>query len=525
MPLGLSFSHAASGGFKELGVGLRRNVELPWFDLTRFDELEVFAPALGNRVIWEGYNVEFPRDLQPGSEGFQVGAVGWSDYLTHDPHYRALFIDRMIEHWAPPSAYRKAIMSAFNIPWNGDASADTDPALGNSGLRLVIRDTWAAPNRPECEAVFDAGPGVLVGNLYLAWDASLTNNNFFELFWMSADDDAVTAGGTTSADVYTAGNTGMLDVAVAGKRFVLVAWRYSATPAGVAGVEYPVRLTNLAVEGLGVTRRGVAPDHGIYASDAVAHIVSNAAPLLNFSTGTNGSVQDTGFVIPQLAFLESHTAEEALAKTNAYHLFDWGCEEHRTFYYRDPEQSSTTYRTRLSEGAVPKLEGLQGEDTHNGVFVVFTDPTGARRAAGPPGATFADYVDATLADTDSENPANAHGRRKWGKLEIRVMTTLSGALQMGQRWLADAKSIDDRGSIELPPWIRDPSGGYVPSFLLRGGDRLIVGDMDGRARRVSEMAYADDDQPKTTATFGGVPHSLEALMERVAVWTPNVVSS
>jgi hypothetical protein len=334
IPTGLSFGTSIPGGFKDLSCELLRRIDLDYDDQTLFDTVKVLGP--GNIVVWEGRMHAFPRSHGDGPS-ITPQAVGWNAHLKDDPSFSIIYIDRDLSGWQGASRARRIVhLTAGRTV--GDPATAPDPTSTLTALQLTLTGPWATA--AVVEAWYDAGPGNLVSNVY--WDrtshseAASQPSATFEFYAGYSNDDNNPFVQTADLHTTTADTEAQSNAASSAARFAYFRWQHSAVNA--AASEYTSFLRRLAVYGThGLTGAGTAPDDGFYASDIVAHIVSTAAPMLTYSTGADGSIEPTSFVIPHLVFRDPTTAEDAIMATNAFHLYEWGVWEDREFFFRQPE--------------------------------------------------------------------------------------------------------------------------------------------------------------------------------------------
>lgn len=515
IPKGLQFTTSDPGGFKDASLSLARRIDLDWPDLALLKPIRIHG--VGGRIAWEGRLHELPAH-HADDYAISPTAVGHAAALDDDPSFREIYVGRDLAEYEEATARRK-----LNVIEGGTFAPRPyetlpDPITGLPCLRMNIEGAWAG-RAPLIEVALDAGPGCKIAAMDNEWLLS-TNDANFALEQRVGDDDLETAF-ISSGDLATGATSGFGTFAPAtAKRWLFWEWYYSITTAGADGQQFVATARKLAWFGAhGLPIRGAFPNRGLYASDVIANIVQRCAPGLTYTTGTDGSIEPSEYVIPHLTFREPTKGSDAILAVNAYHQRSWGVEDHRRFYWRSTDKPRKRWRIRRSLGHGIDLLGPQSESAINGLVVKFTDAAGVTRVVAPPGCTTADVTSELLADTSPTNPVNAAGiTRKWGELQLGFVTDYAGAIQVGYAYLTDTlRFAASRGSVVVTGLVEDDETGILyPAWCMRAGDSAVNTDGDGIERRIIETTY-DNDARQLTANLDSTPHKVDALMERMGL--------
>lgn len=529
IPGALSFATSIPGGYKDLSSSLLRRISLEQPDQSLFDDVKVLGP--GNEIVWHGRWARFPRS-HGDQYGIDPGALGWVSHLRDDQTFSMIYVDRDLGGWGVAARQRRAnLLGASYAP--ADASTRPDTTTGSPCLATEVTGAWTASSLPISEAWYDAGPGNTIGSLYYAWTKGAKVNNAdgnWNWYAFLGNDDVNTSYDVTSNLRAAGPGTGTLTATVATRRFAGAQLYYAAGPAGAANLPYNIDWTCLAVYGNhGLTTQGTgtatsAP--GLYGSDIVADIVSRAAPRLTYTTGADGSIQPSSFVIPHFVARDPGRAEDAILQVNKFHFNEWGVYHDQTgspeFFWRTPDPDRLCWEARLSEGAHLELEGDDADEIYSGVLVVYKTPDGTTHTVGPPGST-ADATDSTLADSDETNPATVHGLRRWAVLQIGEVTTQAGAAAVGAAFMIEKAQPGRRGSLTLTGSARHPTKGLRPAWEVRAGDYIRIADHSADVpRRIIETRY-DHATRHLSCTLDNTVFRIDSLLERLGVSLVGVV--
>lgn len=525
IPSGITCSTSVPGGYKDATLTLPRRIDRDYPDVSLFDDVRIWGPA--NETVWNGRVVAIPRS-HSDTTTLTIQCVGWASHLRDMPFFREVYVDRDLSHWQGMSRQRKLNWLGTGAATVQDGQIEPDVSTGIPALVLAIDGSFT---ELRLESWYDSGPGLAVASDYSDYVGNGTTSTW-DAYLGVADDDVGT-NEALSADLSSGTNSSGTTTFTPAtpRRWAFVRLR-AAGPVG-DDVRRSFQHRRLAVWGNhGLTKQGTAPNDGLYASDVIANIVSRAAPLLTYTTGAGGSISPTTFVIPQLEFRDPVTAEDAILRTNAYHLWEWGVYggandasgyPAKTFFFRPPDPNRCQWEARLSDGAHLDLEGDQGDTVYNGVVVTYTDTAGVTHTVGPPGSG-AEATDATLADTSSSNPINAHGiPARYAQLSITPITTQTGAIQIGSVFLAEQSLPQRRGQLTVKGTLQHPTQGRRPVWQVRAGDYIRLQDHPTDVpRRIIETSYSDDTGELVMSLDNSV-WKVEALLERIGVSMAGVI--
>lgn len=523
IPRGLGFSTSDPGGFKDATVALARAIDDRRGDLALLRDVRIYGA--GDRTAWEGRLQETPR--REGDDFVaSPGAVGHVVELDDDPSFAEIYIDRELSKWGEPTTARRLALAEAGLKAaSGTATAGGQDA-GTSGPGITMEI-----NHLQQNALVESwyyGNGVPIGEVRYSFDnvkglvtpASWTNQ-------IAISDRDILPEGTfdlgANHQVTDAANQAVL-ATTATRKYVRIRGLWFA-PAETADNVYMVQWLYPRVFGRhGLTKRGAAPLEGFWGCDVIANIVTRCAPRLQFTTGPEGTIRDSDFPIPHLAF-DGVKGSDAVLATNAFHQRFWGVYDDKTFFWLPTTTYRKRWRIRRSSGHGIDLLGPQAEDAVNGVVVSFTDPSGQTRVVTPPGVSSAYATSPLLADTSETNPVNAAGiARKWGSLQLDFVTDLSGAVQVAAAWLqVKLENANSRGSVTVSGMVEDDAtGALYPAWYMRAGDSAIVTDGDNVERRIIETNYEHDSRT-VTCNMDSTPHKVDALMERMGVVLVGIV--
>lgn len=523
VPDNLSFADSMPGGFSTCSWTLQRDRRLFYPDEKEFAMVTVLGLG-GRTVAWQGR-----LDQLPDVAGFQAQvnpqASGFQSHLDDDDSAQVVFVDQTFGAWGSPSLTRQINLATGNFQL-ADSEAAADPTSNTPALVQSVTDSWANPNTPICEAWYDAGPGGLIAKVYYSLSDGSIAVGFVDTVLLSSDANVST---TETSGPIASGAAGYFSPGTA-YRFALAQHVFGAsTGGGAQGATYNAYWYNLVAYGdHGLPGQGPDPV-GFLASDMIAYTVGRWCPLLTYTTGGNGTIQPSGFVIPQAVFNTPTTASTIIKQLAGYELLDWavwelgsGPSASPAFYLNAYNARGKRWRARVGPAQLQN-NGPNVSRIWNGVIVQFTNVDGTTGTVGPPGSGAA-VTDSSLLDPDPLNPANqvilpgGQSLRRWAPLQMGT-TTSDAAIQTGARFLQAQKELDSSGQAALVGHVEDSSGVLWPSWMVRAGDQITFVDAasSGTApRRIVSTSY-DHGSKTNSIQLDQPPDSLDALLERLSV--------
>jgi len=515
-PTGLRFSSTMPGGFESMDCVLARNPGPAGItaDLERLSTL---------RILGSGGDIagEYRLERTPRTSGDQMAvspsAVGWQAHLDDNKDVKEIYVDIDLSRWGEQSAQRRLNLLAAGYAPSFPTSVVPDDTTGRPVLQSMVNGDWSA--KPLSAALYRSA-GITIGSVYYAWKIGSTivpaDGNWAWEVLLTIDDVLVGIAGN-SGNLRAAGpGSGTLvyngDVRT---EYATLQQYYAAASTGHQSTEYPVYWTCLAVYGAhNLTKRGTASAtqaQGFYASDIIAHAVAKYAPMLVIG---DESIQQSSFVIPQMAFVESTTVTEIVRQATRFNLADWGVWEGREFQWYERNTRGRRWRARIAPAQLEET-GPQVDRLWESVVVQFADVDGSPKTVGPPGS-LADTESALLKDTDPENPANKLGIIRRSKLTMGVSTP-AAAIEVGRRFLEEQKLLDRSGRARIVGYVTDDRGTVHPYWRIRAGDLISFTDASDTSYR--RIVKVDHDVSTRTASLDldAPPEGLDALLERLGV--------
>lgn len=515
VPDDMVFTTSMPGGFAQFNCTLQRNRHLPWPDEQEFSNLTVLGLG-GRTVAWQGRLEQFP-DVQGFQAQVNPQASGWQAHLDDDDSAAMVFVDQDLTKWQGPSTQRQINLTSL-------LTGSTSVSPGGSSLPALSQSlTLPWPAGATTEGWYDAGPSNLIGEIYYNFSSGTIINpadTNWEWFVNVASDSVATASQNTGSLRATSGS-GFLTPSVA-YRFGFANLVYTAAVASTAGNTEGIFWNNLAVYGNhGLTIQGGAPG-GLFASDVIAFTLRKWCPKITYTTGANGTIQPSSFVIPQLVFNTPTTASNIIKQAAQYEILDWAVWElgsgpaaQPAFYLNQLGARGKQWRARVGPAQLQD-NGPNVARIWNGVIVQFSNVDGTTSTVGPPGSGAA-TTSSQLLDFDPTNPANEAGLRRWGIVQMGTSTT-AGATQVGAVFLQAQKQLDSSGQASLQGHVRDGSGVWWPSWMVRAGDTITFIDSSSpsTARRIVSTSYSHANRTNTLQ-LDQPPDATAALLQRLSV--------
>jgi hypothetical protein len=498
-----SFRTKVGEGFADANGQLARRIDLDYPDLGLINT--VTLTGADGSVAYEGRLAAMPRDLSD-SHSIGVTLAGWMSHAK-DRKFSEIYIDRQLNRWQPPSVQRQANTAGAGFPLRNTFQVATDEVTGNPGVVTSLSAPWAANSTTE--AFYDAGTGNLIGS-FRGSAANVVGVNFADANWLLqaylASNDVV----ASSADVINVRTTGSgvdwSSDSATGMRYATIQHVYSIAYTGDNN-DYRLSWRNLRIIGNhGLTVRGSTPEtEGFYASDVMRDIASRWCPQLDTS-----GIQDTSYIIEQLAFTDRAFPYDAFLELNKYHLWHIGVWENKRLDFRPYDLTDYDWEIRTDDpGTTFSPQGPSTETLFNGITVEYQDIlTGTANVLTPD-------TNPELADTSSSNPWNQHGIAHWDEIKLSTPDTAAGAAHLGQAALADRNAPKTPGTITVRGYIRDRAGNDQPAWKPRAGDTISITNFPNDSPRlIVETDYNDED--KTLRIAVDRPFQLlEAYIDRL----------
>lgn len=517
-PTSVEFGSEMPGGHAQASARLPRVAGLDYGDQRGFADWLIYGA--GGETAWEGRLQRSGRDDDQAVYANPQG-VGWQAHLEDDKTVSFLGIDRDLGRWQGMSAQRRHDVTAPDgapaFGPTGDGQATSDTSTGLPVMRLEVSGAMQGSTGARTDSWYDAGPGNRIAGLICGSAAGRNHNNAnWDLSAFAGDTD--TATGATAALFTATANTAVATqyrAFAAAKRW---AWLRFAWLGGASAsdLERWRDVKQLAVVGdHGLPLYGPTGQEGLLGSDIVSHAVSKWAPLLNFTTGLQGTILPTAWPISHFAPIDPTTVAELVRQATVFELPDWAVWDRRTFYLHQPGARGRRWRLRAGPTKLREAGHDMGR-VWDRISVSFRDVDGTTRIVGPPGSR-ADVEDPALRDLDPLNPAVMAGIPRHDLLVMRGPSTAANAIETGRLWLEHSKALDQSGQATVTGYATDDRGIVHPYWAIRAGDYASwVDARDSSWRKIVSVRHSE--QSCTAALdIDAPPDAIEALLARLDV--------
>lgn len=523
VPAGLRFSSTMPGGYESMDCTLARKPG-PVGETADLDRLSTLIVRGAGGAIAGEYRLERTPKTSGDQMSISPSAVGWQAHLDDNKGVSIIYIDREFGSWGGIARQRilNLLGSGFSAVGGGSGNVQPDTTTGIPAMDIGFDDPggWSATNKPIVEPWYDSGPGNSVGRVRASWGlfgATAAADANWVLAMFLSNLDTVGGGTDSTGDAFTGsqGSTGTFDLVATGRRrFAMMQFYYSvAGGGGATNNHFGMNVYYIRVYGDHLlTIRGSTPQtEGLFASDIIAHAVAKFAPMLVIKPD---SIQQSNFIIPQMAFKDNTTATEIVRQSTRFSLSDWGVFEGREFRWYDRNTRGRRWRARIAPAQFEET-GLQVDRLWESVIVQYNDVDGSTRTVGPPGS-FADVESASLKDIDPDNPANKLGITRRSKL-VMGTSTAAAATEVGRRFLEEQKLLDRSGRARITGHVTDDHGVIHPYWRVLAGD--LISFIDASDTSYRRIVKADHDATAKTASLDldAPPEGLDALLERLGV--------
>lgn len=511
----LTDSDSVPGGDKELSCSLPRKPHIDYADMQRGTTIRQYGAGRDRPLR------EFRLQDAPKTSGDRLvmnpAALGLQAHLSDDESAQEIFIDADLGAWGDPSIQRRLNLGKENYPLSASASAGFhDAGETPAGIMFDFSGVQKeAGNKPGNEQTYYGG-GVNLGRLLYDFtgDGSTTWAETPALssddLWSSYDGPKNLNGASASQQEVTA--------SAAGRRYAILQAFFTGAYVGPMNNKH--LFTHIRVMGRhGLPTYGTWPNIGVLFSDVMAYALGKWAPLIDFTTGPNGTIRPTKFLIPHLAFKEPSTVMQMAEQGNRFEMDEWAVWAGRkgpTFHLnpRGEREGRKRWRVRSREAQL-KDTGTSFDSSINAVVVVWQDFDGTTRLVGPPG-TGLSVTDSRLLDTDPLNPVNQiPGLRKYKKIVMKDKGTLEGAIERGQQYLEQVKLLDNSGEATLTGYVEDEHGMFWPYHYVKSGD--LLDPLDGKGDRYMVSAGRTRASRSASVFLDAPPDSREAMLEQLGV--------
>lgn len=475
------------------------------------------------QVYYEGRVTNVSSDTSAST--VTVETEGWAKHLYDDETAAEIFIDRDLSKWGEPSVQRKIDILEAKFAERGyvfSQEVKTTPASGEVGSGVVFTLGSVGTGTTPFAETWYYGDGVDIGSLrydYKVLSPDGGDANVDDRAFLTSDDRALSNDAGTIHQQNTALDQSVSST-VTGRKYAMMQTAYLANlPTAVYRNQRG--FMNLAAIGRhGLTTQGTWPDIGFLVSDMAAYAVGRWAPLLDFTTGTEGTIETTSFAVPHSVFTGNTTVGAMLESWVLFGGKDneplqWGVYEGRRLFMCQASNFGRVWRVRQDQTARSQDQGADSSERINGVKVVYDRGDGQTRSVGPVGSQSTIETD-ELLDTNPANPANADGAKHWRTYNAGVMNDGQAKLVAG---LILALSVEERwrGTIVIEGWGTDESGAKLPAALARAGDWVVVEDDSSGDTAPRQVRNTGFDGKAASCSVGAPPDMLDVLLARSGI--------
>lgn len=507
---GLRLSGGVPGGKKELKCTLPRDPRRDWPDQQGFLSIECQLP--GRNRVWHGRIGKAPR-----SDGERMvidnEAVGYAAALEDRKALRIGFIDSNFGNHGEPSTQRRLDLINAGVRLNAAQGAGWQGAGEHPpGITFDFNDIETISGKSDRgeSSYFSGGPDIGALLYHFARLAGGSGSEWTTLARLATNDvnSVVDAGenhkAKTNADAFE-----RLDAGGAGRKYASLVSNRAEGGAGGADLtdfhswEYPKVLGNNDL-----SLQGTWPNVGF----TVAQMLRYAVPLYSGLQATEESVEDDGFVVSQAWFSDPGTLARIVDELVKLGLYDWFVKDAKLFELRQPG----TYGRRWQAYQGPSNFQEAGTDTERAwdrIVVGYQEPNGTTRFVGWPGSG-CEVESPTLQITDPDHPAVRADEPREDLLELQVQSSPTRAIEVGERWLAEANELSRSGKARLSGYVQDECGVWYPAAVVAEGDLLRFKDArDKSYRKIVGYDYAGDDLA-VDVDLDAPSEDVKALFER-----------
>jgi len=517
----LTDSDSVPGGDKELNCSLPRKPHIDYADMQRGTTIRQYGAGRDRPLR------EFRLQDAPKTSGDRLvmnpAALGLQAHLSDDESAQEIFIDADESAWGDSSTQRRADSIKGGYPIVASASKGfADKGAAPSGIIFDFTNVSLEEGRNECGEQCYYGGDVDIGKIISGFrviSGPEGNASWADLL-RGAKKDILSGGDYldgTNLKATTQAGAVSLELPEDGYKyaFLVSCWLGSGASGNMSDIHLWTLPKVIGRHGLPIY--GTWPNLGVLFSDVIAYALGKWAPLIDFTTGPNGTIQPTKFLIPHLAFKETGTVMQMAEQGNRFEMDEWAVWAGRsgpTFYLnpRGEREGRKRWRMRSREAQL-KDTGASFDSSANAVVVVWQDFDGTSRLVGPPGSGLS-LTDSRLLDTDPLNPANQiPGLRKYKKIATKSKGTLEGAIETGQRYLEGLKQLDNSGEATLTGYVEDEHGMFWPYHYVKSGD--LLDSLDGKGDRYVVSAGRTRASRSASVALDAPPDSREAMLERL----------